>query len=228
MNSLNLDDVDNFTFEGPESYEYLKEGSPISYEVRGEKIDMSVIRLPVGAVLHRADRTGAKTPSDKVPAFFGNQYSIRVYAGPLGKPAYSSYVVKKEAKLFVVNAQSIMKLFFHPKMTAKEKAFIDKYLNIPSAAVLPSFPLGQVDGHTHYLNREIANIVCKRLGLDGWIVLPFDAERGRGMKQISFVHGIVPYAPEIMLCKWTDVMDTAASKGNSKRKTVKNKNRENS
>jgi hypothetical protein len=179
---------------------------------------LPTVLLPVGAELYRADHAGAKEPGAEVPAFFTNRGSTGAYTrGKTG--TLSSYVVKKEARLFDLNLNSILPLV--PLLDDDEVEVIMHWFNHEDTYVNPSgfTPKNLADyrsgtsKYPNYLNRRMANIICK-LGFDGWIVKPFDIKKRTGLEQLSYyVDGkslktrIVPYAPEIMLCKWKDTMD---------------------
>ena len=128
-------------------------------------------------------------------------------------------MVKKEARLFDMNFNSLGKL--GTLLDKDDIKVLINYYNIKELYVNPSgFTPADLAAyranrskHPNYLNRRMAEIVC-RLGFDGWVVKPFDPKRRAGLIQISiYIEGgvlktrKVPYTPEIMLCKWKDIMD---------------------
>jgi hypothetical protein len=179
---------------------------------------LPTISLPVGAELYRADHGGAREPGADVPAFFTNRGSTRAYRrGAAG--TLSSYVVKKEARLFDMNFNSLVML--GSLLDEDDVEVLMYYFNIEDLYVNPSgfTPAdlaayrANTSKHPNYLNRRMAAIVC-RLGFDGWVVKPYDPEKRTGLVQISYYMDggevktrEVAYAPEIMLCKWKDIMD---------------------
>jgi len=185
--------------------------------------ELPTIHLPVGSVIYRADHGGAKEPSSEVPAFFTNRGSTRAYrrkqAGTL-----SSYVVTKEARLFDMNLNSLVKLDEY-LTTDKENEIFGNYLVDVGGhlAVNPSYftPDDLAEYQTkkvampNYLNRRMAEIVC-RLGFDGWVVKPYDFDRKTGLLQLSLMllaagkDPLIEYTPEIMLCNWKGHMGTKA------------------
>jgi hypothetical protein len=205
-------------FEGPESFEHLKKGEPLTFESDGNRIQLPTVIIPAGATFHRADHEGAKEPSADIPAFFGNRKSIAPYARGIGERAYSSYRVTNPMRLFEMTMNSVYDLYFHPDLSEDEKEWIQLYLNPEIGAVIPAVPTGPKGptGHLPYLNREITNIVC-RLGFDGWIVFPFAPEKKQGLIQFSLVEKKrFPYSPEIMVCKWKDHMERVVRGGSRK------------
>jgi hypothetical protein len=201
----------NFTFAEKEKFFELASGP-------NDESGLPTISLPVGAELYRADSGGAKEPGADVPAFFTNRGSTRAYRrGAAG--TLSSYVVKKEARLFDMNFNSLGKL--GTLLDKDDIKVLIHYYNIKELYVNPSgFTPADLAAYRanrskypNYLNRRMAEIVC-RLGFDGWVVKPFDPKRRSGLIQIShYIDGgalktrEVAYTPEIMLCKWKDIMD---------------------
>jgi len=185
--------VANFTFHDRSVFFELPDG-PVD-PVNG----LPTVVLPVGAVVYRADHGGAKEPSGDVPAFFTNVNSTRAYTRG-AKGTKSSYVVKKEARLFHMNLNSLMALARHVASTGGDTDVFDHYLAMtedeygerffvnPSdflEANLKEYREGKVS-HPNYLNRRLAQIVCS-LGFDGWVVKPFDVEKKTGLEQLSKV-----------------------------------------
>ncbi len=181
----------NFTFHDRSVFFQLPDGpaDPAS--------GLPTVLLPVGAVVYRADHAGAKEPSGDVPAFFTNVNSTRAYTRG-AKGTKSSYVVKKEARLFHMNLNSLMALARHVASTGGETEVFDRYLAMtedeygerffvnPSDFLetnLKEYQEGKVS-HPNYLNRRLAQIVCS-LGFDGWVVKPFDMEKKTGLEQLS-------------------------------------------
>jgi hypothetical protein len=221
-------------FANPEVYNKLILNTPTVYnsETYGisETFEIPMIRIPKGAILYRADRKGAQKPSESVPIFFSDRESIRMYQQnrtPQGKilnrgeQAITKYKVKENLRLLRFDFDSIPKLQNMLKKIIKEGK--DEYKNIVSidelkllvfylnpryGAVLPTLPAKMYretseTEYLEYLNRDISNIICK-LGFDGWIVLPFDAEKRQGLIQLSLItKQDSVYPPEIMLCNWT-------------------------
>ncbi len=177
---------------------------------KGEPIAYPIVEVPVGTVVHRADRKGATTPSAEMPAFFGNRQSISVYAGTAGDAAYSSYKVTKPIRLLNWNFNSVRDLMVHHDLQDDEFELLQKYLNLEDLYVNPIQILSRkniTSTHVDYLNKKIARIVC-RLGFDGWIVKPFAPEKREGLIQwVPSRKARAPYAAEMMMCKWSDFME---------------------
>lgn len=199
-------------FRSPNVYFTFSLGEPIVMEKMGRIFELPTLVVPKGSIVYRADATGAQNPSDAVPAFFSNNTSITVYKR--GKEEnVSKYRTTRDLRLFQMNIQNLKTLFVvHPALTSEDKQFLKLYLSKQAeGAVLPIFPTKD-----RYLNRTIANIIC-RLGVDGWIVQPF-REGASGMLDYSMVRrNIKPYTPEIMVCKWTDCMARISEGGKTRR-----------
>jgi hypothetical protein len=213
-------------FTGPNVYFTFTPGEPVRIEKMGRTFEVPTLVVPVGSIVYRADAGGAKAPADVVPAFFSNDTSITVYKR--GNEAnVSKYRVTRDMRLFVMTVQSLKTIFaFHPELTAEDKEYMKLYLSKQAeGAVMPIYPTPD-----RYLNRTIANIIC-RLGVDGWIVQPYDAEKKTGMKNYSMAREkvlktepILPYKPEIMVCRWTDCMERIVE-GGRKKLTRRNRTR---
>jgi hypothetical protein len=190
----------NFTFLDPSKFLSLPDG-PVD-----EGTGLPTIILPAGAELYRADHGGAKEPGANVPAFFTNRGSTRVYTHG-AKGTLSQYVVKKPARLFHMSLDSLDKRMigsYADKLTDEDlEVFMNyiehddlgftQYVN-PSgftATDLDEYKSGKVT-HPNYLNRRMAEIVC-RLGFDGWIVKPYtvDERTGAGTGLIQFSMGLM-------------------------------------
>jgi len=185
--------VANFTFHDRSVFFELPDG-PVD-PVNG----LPTVVLPVGAVVYRADHGGAKEPSGDVPAFFTNVNSTRAYTRG-AKGTKSSYVVKKEARLFHMNLNSLMALARHVASTGGDTEVFDHYLAMTEDEYGERFFVNPSDfleanlkewqekkvAHPNYLNRRLAQIVCS-LGFDGWVVKPFDVEKKTGLEQLSKV-----------------------------------------
>jgi hypothetical protein len=197
-------------FLDPSSYNSLVYGDPMSVNIEDEQIQYPMIELPVGAVLHRADRTGATSPSEAIPAFFGNRESIEVYAGNKGNAAYSSYKVVKPLRLFEMNFNSLRDIMFHPDMTDDDADLLMKYYQLEKGFVLPTLITSKENikgSHIDYMNRKIARLVC-RLGFDGWIVMPLNMEKRQGLIQyVMSRKAKAPYMPEVMICRWSEHLE---------------------
>ncbi len=189
-------------FLTPNIYGMLEKGIPMRIEKMGRVFELPTLIIPVGSTVYRADAGGAKSPSNSVPAFFSNDQSITVYKRGNDRNV-SKYRTTRDVRLFLMTIQSLKVLFaFHPDLTPDDKQYMMIYLQKQSeGAVLPIYPTGD-----RYLNRTIANIVC-RLGFDGWIVQPF-VEGKSGMLNYSMLRdNILPYKPEVMICRWTECME---------------------
>ncbi len=202
----------NTLFLDSSSYDTLEHGDSMdlySNEI-DETIEYPIIVLPVGTVLHRADRTGATSPSDAVPAFFGNRKSIQVYAGTKGDAAFSSYKVIKPLRLFDMNLNSLKDLIFHPDMSDDDKKLLMSYYQVEKGFVLPTMITSKeniMGPHPDYMNRKVARMLC-RLGFDGWIVKPFSIEKRQGLVQYVLSRKEkAPYMPEVMVCRWSEHME---------------------
>jgi hypothetical protein len=170
--------------------------------------------LLLGSILLRKDRMGIA--STDVPAFFSDLESIAVYSGNT-----SYYKVKQQPRLLLLNPQTIMDLYERAK-TKEDQLTIHAYMNPPinektvysvefnekDAIVQPTGFLSRKDldeyktnGHGLYINRRMANLVCK-LGYDGWLVMP-----GALYQYVPSRNAVVPYAPEIMLCAWNNILE---------------------
>lgn len=168
---------------------------------------ITTLVLPAGSVIHRHDHKGAVAPSEAMPAFFGNATSTRVYGR--GNPeAMSSYKIKRDVVLLHMNFTNLLTVA--QTLDGEEEELMSNYLQERNGQwfVVPTIPVGRPDaaGHIPYLNRKIADIICS-MGFDGWVVKPFNKTKREGLLQFSIVHGIVPYSPEILLCKWSDVAE---------------------
>jgi hypothetical protein len=156
--------------------------------------ELPTVVLPVGSVVYRADHAGAKEPGADVPAFFSNHESTGTYTHGV-KGSRSSYIVKKEARLFHMNLNSLMELanyvgesggdttvFVHYISSWEGDLFVNPSGFTPSD--MENYKKGAV-AHPNYLNRRMAEIVCA-LGFDGWVVKPFSIEKKTGLPQISY------------------------------------------
>ena len=214
----------NLSFHDPSSYDMLEAGEPLVFELEGETISLPTIIVPVGARVHRADHKGPTTPSNRVPAFFGNRASTRVYGRNKGNSAHTSYTVKKPMHLFQMNLNSLQDLYFHPSLTEDDRKHIQLYYQRNISAVIPTLPIGRpnAEGHVPYLNRRIASIVCRLF--DGWVVMPLNPEKRHGLFQYSLISKKVSvYPPEFMICKWKEFLDPVT--GGSRSRTRKNSRR---
>lgn len=195
---------------------------------------LSTIKIPANTTFHRADWEGIKLPSTNVPAFFGNRESITIYTRGKGNSVISSYRVKSPLYLFTMNPINLIKLSKLPQLTAEEKDYMKQYFiregdlafvvptkPFPSEALLQNYQEKKARGEEAfipYLNRMIAGILC-RLGFDGWIVLPYNPEKGEGLLQYSQMRNeIFPYSPEIMVCNWNTKMEAVKKGGRYTRK----------
>lgn len=197
-------------FKTPAVYSGFQSGEPMVVERMGRTFEMPTLVVPEGSTVYRADAGGAKSPSNVVPAFFSNDTSITVYKrGNEGN--VSKYRTTRNMRLFAMTIASLKTLFaFHPELTVEDKEYLRLYLSEQSkGAVFPIYPTRDAD---RYLNRKIANIIC-RLGVDGWIVQPFNPDAKTGMLNYSMVRGTAPYKPEIMVCKWTECMERVLEGG---------------
>jgi hypothetical protein len=192
------------------------------------------IEIPANTMFHRADWEGVKLPSNQVPAFFGNRESINIYTRGKGNSVVSSYRTKTPLYLFNMNSVSLLWLSKLPYLTEEEKHYMKQYfirdgdlsfviptIPFPSEALQQNYKEKKERGeevYLPYLNRMIAGILC-RLGFDGWIVLPFDPEKGEGLLQYSMVRNeVFPYSPEIMVCNWSTKMEAVKRGGRFTRK----------
>jgi hypothetical protein len=218
----------NLTFQGPKSYDHLvKSGEPVTFKHGGKQFVLPTVVIPKGAIFHRADHEGAREPSNAVPAFFGNRETIRPYAREKGEEAYSSYRVKSDMRLFEMGLNSVYDLFFHPSLNDTERQIIQMYVDPDEGYVIPTELTGNAGptGHIPYLNRDMANIVC-RLGFDGWIVFPFHFEKRKGLLEYSLHHEEVrKYPPEILVCNWKTHMERIPSGGRSNTRRRRSKAR---
>lgn len=190
--------------------------------------DVGEASLTLGSTILRNDRGGAKLPSTDVPAFFGDKETIGVYSGTKNVGARNAttsyYTVKKQPRLLLLTPQTIMDLYERVK-SKEDQLTIVAYIDPPvneKTTYSPSFdqekdgvvqPMGfltQKDlyeykekGQGLYINRRMANIVCS-VGYDGWLVMP-----GALYQYVPSRNAVTPYPPEIMLCKWNNVLDKA-------------------
>ena len=199
--------------------------SPIKYGTCLEPhVTKKGFTLKLGSILVRNDRGGAKAPSTEAPAFFGDAISTRIYGANHKNPT-SHYKVTKQPCLFPLDAMPLMALAQGQfgKITKEEELTVIAYIDPPvneQTTYPPGFseeddaviqPMGFVTrknleefkakGQGLYINRKLANLVC-RLGFDGWIALP-----GALYQWVPSRNAVVPYAPEIMICKWDDFME---------------------
>lgn len=247
--------MSNFTL--PDSYTGLEKTPASKQFPKGEftlkpeevKYYFPTVTVPVGTIMYRGDKGGAQLPAAGLPVFFGNKNSVGIYAAKNEKNI-SKYRVTKTLKLLELNLNTVYALqmaliaYMPPEFLGKDekkqsllKQLILMWSDPDSGIMKPSVPIGpkRASGHIPYLNRLMADIVC-RLGFDGWIVFPYDPAKRQGLTQMSIIHGEVAYPPEIMVCAWTDHMEhiigggrmrgktyRRASKRASRRKTAKSK-----
>lgn len=241
--------MSNFTL--PDSYDGLEKTPASKQFPKGEftlkpeevKYYFPTVTIPVGTIMYRGDKGGAQLPAAGLPAFFGNKNSVGIYAAKNEKNI-SKYRVTKTLKLLELNLNTVYALqkalIAHMPagfLTEDEMELVFVWHDIDSGTIRPSIPIGPkgADGHIPYLNRFMADLVC-RLGFDGWIVFPYNPAKQQGLIQMSVIHGLVQYSPEIMVCHWTDHMEhiigggrmrgktyRRASKRASRRKTAKSK-----
>ena len=204
--------VKNFVFADKTKFFELADGPD-------SDTGLPTIVLPAGAELYRADHAGAKEPGADVPAFFTNRGSTAAYTRG-AKGALSQYVVKKEARLFHMTLNSIFRLM--PLLANRDDIeVLMTYFDPEEAVVNPSGftpkNLATYRANTskfpNYLNRRMAEIIC-RLGFDGWVVKPYNEGKRTGLAQLSYYKDsdkvktrIVAYTPEIMLCRWKEILD---------------------
>ncbi len=187
------------------------------------------LTLKLGSIVVRNDKGGAKEPSNEVPAFFGDTASTKIYGAAHNNPT-SYYKVTKQPRLFILDAFPLIALAkgqFGP-ITKEEELTVVAYLDPPvneKTVYPPEFsedddaviqPMGFVTrknleefkakGQGLYINRKLANLVC-RLGFDGWVALP-----GALYQWVPSRNAVIPYAPEIMLCKWDTFMERVDEK----------------
>jgi len=212
-------------FQTRNLYNYLIPGTPKSflYKKENEEIHLPTLILPEGSVIHRADHEGAKSPSNEIPAFFGDRKSIKIYAR--GKPeaeAVSSYSVKRPITLFHMTLNTILDISVHPDLTKGDKEALRAYVG--EGFVIPIKFLRKENIEKRlYLNRRIANMIC-RLGFDGWVVNPYDPDKKQGLVQfIISRQDIAEYSPEIMLCTWTNFLERIKTGGKRKNRTRKSR-----
>jgi hypothetical protein len=211
----------NFTFRNKDAFFELASGDDFK---KGSGPKIPTIVLPVGSVIYRADHAGAKEPSSEIPAFFTNRGSTRSYRrGKAG--TLSSYTVTKEARLFDMNLNNLMKLRPYIRSAKNREVFGYYFIEVGGEwAVNPSYftpdNLAEYQAkkvaYPNYLNRRMAEIIC-RLGFDGWVVKPYDFDRRTGLIQLSLVlleageaDPLVEYTPEVMLCNWKEHMSLKA------------------
>ncbi len=195
-------------FTNPDLYETLQEGEPLTYEFHGKTFSLPTIVVPEGSQLYRGDYKGPTTPANTVPAFFANRTSALVYTRTLKNAGLTSYTVKRPIRLLHLNLNSAKDFYFHPRVSEEDRSYIRMWYKADIPAVVPVLPLGKPDaeGHMPYLNRRIAEIVC-RMGLDGWIVLPWNPAKRRGLLDFSILRKQTrEYTPEVMLCRWKECM----------------------
>jgi hypothetical protein len=171
--------------------------------------EITTLVLPAGSVIHRHDHAGATAPSEAMPAFFGNIRSTALYSR--GNPeALSSYRIKRDVVLMNMNVGNLLTVA--QSLDGEDEEVMGQYLQQGEDGrwfVIPTIPVGRPNaaGHIPYLNRRIADIVCA-MGFDGWVVKPLNSEKREGLRQFSLVRGgLVPYAPEILLCRWSEVAE---------------------
>lgn len=239
-------------FIGPAEYDTLE-------KVPGKELDTSKeleiqdlidalprVKITAGTVIYRADRREAKTPSTKIPAFFGNRKTIEPYTrsdatSDVNVSKIVGYRFKTDTELIELNLNSLglLNIIFESlspemfsdadlvvlnKKAAYGHAILSKWVD-EDYDLNPSLPLYKLgengkarlkkqSGFTVYMNRYIASLLCA-LEIPGWIALPFNQEKRQGVTQKSVKYGRVPYPPEMMLCKWLDLLEpmTAASGG---------------
>ncbi len=222
-------------FALPDSYASLEVMPPQKAFPKGEfTLDLADVKsyfptvtVPVGTVLYRADRAGPKAPSKNMPAFFGNKKSVGVY-GAKKEENITRYRTTKPITLLELNMNSTYllqkALIAHMPdgfISEDQMELVAVWCDMDSGVVRPTVPIGPKDasGHIPYLNRFMADLVCK-MGFDGWIAFPFSPEKRQGLLQMSIIHGVVPYSPEIMMCKWGEFMEPVAA-GGKRRRTLR-------
>ena len=214
----------------------VEENNAFNLPERMDQHGFPVVIVPAGTTWYRADRGGAVSPSEVVPAFFTQKDRLSAYKKPMpgqpnrGEDAVSTYRVKEDITLLHLTLENIPTFFHHPLCTEIHKKYLARWYtegndhdippHVHPSHIMPknaaSYHSKQVP-YLMYMNRYIANIICK-WGYDGWIVKPFSPpdEHGKnqkGLLQLSVVHGIVPYAPEIMVCRWSTMMERVESGG---------------
>jgi hypothetical protein len=157
-----------------------------------------------------------------MPAFFTQKNRLGAYKKPLqgqpnlGEDTISSYRVKKKMRLLHLSINTIPSLRAHPGIKDNEiykmllMLWFQEESYVRPSNVFPNnmkkYKSGEVQ-YLMYLNRYIATMICN-LGYDGWIIKPFDFPSGKGLVQYSVVYeNIVPYTPEIMICRWSTKME---------------------
>jgi hypothetical protein len=207
------------------------------------------VKIPAGTIIYRADRREAKTPSTKIPAFFGNRKTIEPYTksdrtADVNLSKIVRYRFKTDVELIELNLNSLsmLNIIFEslsPEMFSdtdlvllnKKAAYGHAILSTwvdEDGDVNPSLPLYKLgengkaylkkqSGFTVYLNRYIASLLCA-LEIPGWIALPYNPDKRQGIIQKSVKYGRVPYPPEMMLCKWDDLLEPVSTSGGTRRR----------
>jgi DNA polymerase III epsilon subunit-like protein len=173
------------------------------------KRSLTTLILPSGSDLYRHDREGARSPSDQLPAFFGDPITTKPFARN-NPAAMSAYKTTRDAVLLNLTLDNLWMVA--QSLDGDDEELMAQYLHQEADGryvVIPTLPIGYPgpSGHIPYLNRKIADIVCS-LGLDGWVAKRYNREKREGLRQMSLLTGAVTeYPPEIMLCRWTDVAE---------------------
>jgi len=180
--------------------------------------EYDLFTIQKGSVIFRGDHEQKKTPTGSYPTFFADRTSALIYTR--GDPEkLSTYVFKKQPKLFHLSYKNILNLIYDPQLNGDEKAAINQYLQATEdedGEIIPYIiPIKYLKGEENikaklYLNRRILNLVC-RLGFNGWIAMPneliqrnlvgFD-EKEKPQYRLN------PYNPEIAICKWSEFLDS--------------------
>jgi hypothetical protein len=190
-------------------FEHDKEG-----KIFKMKTSFKCYRIPKGTRVHRADHAGAQTPNNAMPAFFGNMESVGLYSR--GNPgAFTHYTFSKDCEIVILDFEFLKKMKYHPAMEEEDFEVLGAYFDSDEGYVRPiGFMPENLVAYTRsnkkyppkYLNRRMAELVCK-LGFPGWMVLPFNVPKRQGLIQIHpRLQERLAYAPEIMLCTWTDYL----------------------
>ena len=223
-------------FSLPDSYSALEKIPAAKKFPKGEytlkleevKSYFPTVTIPVDTILYRGDKGGARAPKPNMAAFFGNKASVGIYAAKDDKNI-SKYRVKKAITLLELDMNSAYDLqavlIAHTPdgfLTEDEMELVYIWRDMETNAIRPTIPIGPKDasGHIPYLNRFMANLVC-RLGFDGWIAFPYDPAKRQGLIQLSLLHGLIAYSPEVMVCAWAEHMEHVAAGG--RRKTRRNR-----
>jgi len=130
----------------------------------------------IGVTIYRGDKIMKKQnahDSAGVPVFFADKKHALVYTPDYDPKYLKEFTFKKMPTLFVLSYNNLDVLKKDVRLTAEERDALNLYYNTNNVDkyIWPVGYLHKEDAflqHKLYLNRRIANILC-RLGFDGWV-----------------------------------------------------------